>query len=59
MTHAVPEGNSSTADTIALIQFGILPPAEESRDRDYQPRHEAQETHPLTDRPTVEIEGIA
>jgi hypothetical protein len=52
--HAVPEGNSSTMQLVDLIGRGILPDPPHVR-RDYQPRHLAVETHPLTDRPTEEI----
>jgi hypothetical protein len=50
-------------EIVDLLRSGELPD-EERRARNYQPRHEAVETHPLTDRPsadavTAEIEMIA
>lgn len=50
-------------EIVDLIRSGTLPD-EERRSRNYQPRHEAVETHPLTDRPaaddaTAELEAIS
>ena len=50
MRHAVPEGNSSTMQIVGILRSGELP-YDSTPTRDYQPRHLAVETHPLTDRP--------
>ena len=64
MRHAVPEGNSSTMQIVGILRSGELP-YDSPPTSDYQPRHLAVETHPLTDRPapeldvTAELEAIA
>lgn len=59
MRHGAGEGQSSTFETVAFLRNGVVMYENTSRDPEYVPRHVAQETTPLDDRPTAEIPMVS